>query len=229
MVQGRKRRQKTDPLLPEFQTHPWKRSPRKQQWMFQECRRFGTLWQRLWAPLEERISLLPSREFGIIVHIKPFTAGMLSASFSPHTRILLHRFGSKQELLNIVGEGNICPQSQQDLLWRFLMRTRSCVLWKEHPSWEQGLPWAEFWEGEVPKALCWLQLQGSSTRILFVWFHSAPGMIKPYKYIYILCPYKNRYIIWRWGWGNVLSKCLFFCLLSALKIQFHSLEKLCHP
>lgn len=88
------RGQKMDPLLPGFPTHSRKSSPRKRQWTFQERRKFEMFWQRL---LEERIF---GGEFGIIVQIKPFTAGMFSPSSSPCIKAPLQCPGSEQELLN---------------------------------------------------------------------------------------------------------------------------------
>lgn len=201
MVQGRKTGQSSaqstenTPTPPWNQTHPRKRSPRKQQRMFQERRKFGIFWQRLWLFGGEDFSSFPEENLASLYKSNPSEQ---ECSLQP-----LQCPGSEQELLNefkSCWRGNICPQRQQNLCWRYLMWTRSCDLWKEHPSWEQGQAGAEFWEGEVPKALCWLHKNSC-----FFWFQSAPGMIKLYINIYILYPYKNRYwytLIWRWGWGK---------------------------
>lgn len=190
MLQGRRTSQSFAPTTENGSTSPWifKHPTEKvTREAAANVSRVQAIWDALAKALghvEERISLLPGREFGIILQIKPFTAEVLSASSSPCTRAPLPCPGSEQELFN---ECKCCwrrkylpsePARAQNLLWRCLTWTRSFVLWKEHPSWEWEMPPADFWEGKVPKALCWLQLRSRSTIILFFWFRSAPGMIK---------------------------------------------------
>lgn len=80
--------QKMDPPLPEFQTHPWKRSPRKQQWMFQECRKFGMLWQRPWAVWRRGFLSFPAENLASSYKSNPSQQGCSLHPLLPALKLL---------------------------------------------------------------------------------------------------------------------------------------------
>lgn len=196
--------------------------------MFQECRQLGTLWQRLkdcgpfggncFSPFQKLIWRNSTNETlsssDAPCGCLPFALKLLDIALEAYRELWkwAERLFASQVRGAIESWALYWPWS---CLIRLPLDNGLCLV-----RGARELPLAACRPGKEPKALCWLWLAKRSTAVLFG-FHSATGMIKLYKYIYIYYIYKNIYsyiIIWRREWQKCFTCPSSFCLLSAVKV-----------